>query len=474
MTTTNTASNYINKINEAFPTAGQDNSTAGFRNNFKNIKTALNYTDLDIYNLKLSSVKANSTNNFNDNKIKQAAFQDCATVIYDATETIEYGDVDIDYRNGSYQKIKVSGGYHTIRINYWPPAMQAGRLLLSIAPESLEGATIDFAATNLINLSTDLFPVAFTGSYPQFFELWSDDSGSTVYVNSLGGNPTPTIQQFLELATATSAVQNIILGQTNTILTSTNSATTYATVIKADGKSGNVALLPNKLVITSKFKLTTSPGVLTTTTFGVSTTTGIMVGALVNFPGSTSTSPFSVVSFTTDTVTLTPAFEVNAFSVGDPITFVNPEFNYQPRLAIYKNSITTTSSVLNDFKGEIYSDGAKFYITYADYAFSSTNKIYVSADYVPNPRSLGSASTATTQVTTDSSKLLATTEFVQAVTISRLSTGTALVATTASFATTSNYAYSVIGTTSNGYGTRTVSYSSPTGGSDGDIWYQII
>lgn len=34
-------------------------------------------------------------------------------------------------------------------------------------------------------------------------------------------------------------------------------------------------------------------------------------------------------------------------------------------------------------------------------------------------------------------------------------------------------AYSVTGPSSNGYGTRTVSTSAPSGGSDGDIWYQV-
>lgn len=38
---------------------------------------------------------------------------------------------------------------------------------------------------------------------------------------------------------------------------------------------------------------------------------------------------------------------------------------------------------------------------------------------------------------------------------------------------TTGSAASVSGTTSNGYGTRTVSASSPTGGSDGDIWYKV-
>lgn len=39
-------------------------------------------------------------------------------------------------------------------------------------------------------------------------------------------------------------------------------------------------------------------------------------------------------------------------------------------------------------------------------------------------------------------------------------------------ATTANAAVSVSGNTSNGYGTRTVSTGTPTGGNNGDIWYQ--
>ena len=43
-----TVSNYINKIDQAYPIAGQDNDSQGFRDNFKNIYQALYYTDQDI------------------------------------------------------------------------------------------------------------------------------------------------------------------------------------------------------------------------------------------------------------------------------------------------------------------------------------------------------------------------------------------------------------------------------------------
>jgi hypothetical protein len=51
-------------------------------------------------------------------------------------------------------------------------------------------------------------------------------------------------------------------------------------------------------------------------------------------------------------------------------------------------------------------------------------------------------------------------------------TGTAANATLAANATQAANATAVNGATSNGFGTRTVSTAAPTGGVDGDIWYQ--
>lgn len=68
-----------------------------------------------------------------------------------------------------------------------------------------------------------------------------------------------------------------------------------------------------------------------------------------------------------------------------------------------------------------------------------------------------SSGTNTTQI--------ASTAFVQAeITANAVQAGTGLTDTSGTFS---------IATTSNGYGTRTVSTSSPSGGSDGDIWYKV-
>jgi hypothetical protein len=67
---------------------------------------------------------------------------------------------------------------------------------------------------------------------------------------------------------------------------------------------------------------------------------------------------------------------------------------------------------------------------------------------------------------------VATTEYVNNVVYN--STLTVNSSTYSLLATSSTYAQSVSGVNSNGYGNRTVSYGGPTGGNDGDVWYQII
>lgn len=83
-------------------------------------------------------------------------------------------------------------------------------------------------------------------------------------------------------------------------------------------------------------------------------------------------------------------------------------------------------------------------------------------------------STATTQTTGDNTTKVATTAFVQQeiatehVDTAQLVDGAVETAKINDGAVTS----AKMATTTNGYGTRTVSTSAPTGGSDGDVWYR--
>lgn len=180
------ASTYISKINAAYPVPGVDNDTQGFRDNFKNIKLALDATDQDVDNLKINGVTlTNPVNNFNDNIIKQAQFQDCSVTVYDVSGTIETGDVEIDYTNGSYQKFTVEDGIHWFSVVNWPGNNQAGALTISITTSTTSATTVNFSAGNVYNLGQNTLPVDITNKGPVLFHLWSDGSGSNLYVKQV-------------------------------------------------------------------------------------------------------------------------------------------------------------------------------------------------------------------------------------------------------------------------------------------------
>lgn len=183
MSTLSTASEYINKINTLYPIAGEDNSTQGFRDNFKNIRLALSSTDEEVYSLKINSVTLNNpVNDFDNNIIKQAAFQDTSQIVYDASTTIQTSDVTVDYKNGHYQKFTVNEGLHVFTVNNWPDTGQAGSILLSISTSSLSTTTISFSALNVYNFGQNVFPVRLRGSNPHLFELRSDGTAGNLYV----------------------------------------------------------------------------------------------------------------------------------------------------------------------------------------------------------------------------------------------------------------------------------------------------
>ena len=59
------------QINEAFPVAGQDNPSQGFRDNFSATKNNLNTAKSEITDLQSNTAKLNANNNFQNNELKQ-------------------------------------------------------------------------------------------------------------------------------------------------------------------------------------------------------------------------------------------------------------------------------------------------------------------------------------------------------------------------------------------------------------------
>lgn len=406
MSTPNTASNFINVINQNYPVAGRDNDTQGFRNNFTNIKQALTWLDNDVYDLQVNTVKRNQDNDFVNNLIKRATFQDCATKIYDTTDSVTTGDVITDYENGSYQKFKLSAGFHTFTFINWPDTSKTGRLTLSLISDSITGSTVNFGAYQVINLGPDVFPINVSGTTPKIFEIWNDGDSGAIFVQSS--------RNVDQESTLTANIQTLVLGGTNTYNTVTNSYAPFATSIRADSKAGNLALVPNKIfgIVLNADLINVDPGNNTATGFKITSTNGLLQNATFDLPLSTSTVKFNVTSFTTDTVYVSPPFETTALNIGNTITFVNPTFNDQPKVATFKTTAqSTTTSAPNDLQGTIYANSTTFYVAHSDHAYNTQNWLKITADHMP--QHLVEGSTAVTMTATNSSTFIATTAHVK-------------------------------------------------------------
>lgn len=187
---TTTASTYFNQIREDFPQAGKNNDSQGFRDNFKNIKSAFEETDTAISDLKTAAVTVDQDNDFLFNVIRKATFQECVKKINPVVDTVTPGYFNVEYYNGSYQKFSVQPGVTTFAIN-WPlvtennisePVQGLSEITLALIPTSAEPTSITFAgATPVGNLT---LPVESTDLTVKFFDLWYD--GDVAYVSQRG------------------------------------------------------------------------------------------------------------------------------------------------------------------------------------------------------------------------------------------------------------------------------------------------
>jgi hypothetical protein len=191
---TTTASIYINKIDAGYPQAGKNNDSQGFRDNFANIKNALSSSNSDIEYLQENAVQLDQENDFGYNIAKKITLQSPATKLYDDTINTRNGQVNVDFRDGAYQKFKVDGNT-TFQITNWPQIEQQGQLpvpvyasiVLSVTPTTSTSLTLSVSsAKNASDGVTDFTPITSTSTGVKFLEIWTDDTGQTVYAMRKG------------------------------------------------------------------------------------------------------------------------------------------------------------------------------------------------------------------------------------------------------------------------------------------------
>jgi hypothetical protein len=120
-----------NNIDAAYPVAGQDNNTQGFRNNFGFIKSNFAFAASEITALQNSGVVkgSNAVNDLAGALIYDARIQDLAAPVADLGANS--GTVNINYSAGHYQQISTSGSI-VLTFSNFPASERYGMVRLEI------------------------------------------------------------------------------------------------------------------------------------------------------------------------------------------------------------------------------------------------------------------------------------------------------------------------------------------------------
>jgi len=118
-----------------------------------------------------------------DNLFKQWQVKDIGHVILNKG-SVGTGTVTFDYRDGSHQKLTITGSL-TLATSNWPPTGNRGDLILELVNGG--AVTVTFPTINWIK-SDGSFTTSFSASGytlqssgTDFLILWSTDSGTTIY-----------------------------------------------------------------------------------------------------------------------------------------------------------------------------------------------------------------------------------------------------------------------------------------------------
>lgn len=164
-----TVTNYSSNINTNYPYPGVDNDTQGFRDNFSNIKNAVNAAAGEIDYLMRNTVKKGYSVN---------------------TSTVS-GNFEIDLNAGYYQKLQInSSSTATITFINWPTIDRYGSVRLEVVNinTSYQGVfAFSGVKKETTASSTYILSTATSTTQTIFFDAWSPDSGATTFLQFVGG-----------------------------------------------------------------------------------------------------------------------------------------------------------------------------------------------------------------------------------------------------------------------------------------------
>jgi hypothetical protein len=230
-----------NNINGAYPVAGQDNNSQGFRDNFTNTSTNFQYaaqeiTDLQskvIVNSQLSGGATLATqNNMLNSPLTNALVANFAYTV--AAQGVISGAFTVNYAAGHYQTVTL-GASASLGFSNWPIAGQAGVVSLQVTVTNT-AYTLTFPAAVSVNTigvqgldpATNIMEFAATGVYT--FTFVSSNGGTTITLSQVNQTLEPFNASSESLASAGAA----------SLVRTTSYFTTAGTATLADGVEGQI------------------------------------------------------------------------------------------------------------------------------------------------------------------------------------------------------------------------------------------
>jgi len=187
-----------NNIDGAYPVAGQDNDSQGFRDNFTNIKTNFVYTAAEINDLQSKAVlKQALTGETLNNDMGGSVISDVVLVdwayLREALGSVS-GTQTLDYSQASFWSLDTSGSV-TFALSNFPSSGRLGELLLQVTvtntahtltfPSAVGAGAASTGAAYVsgFNNSTKILTFSATGTYN--YALSTNDGGATVFIRDL-------------------------------------------------------------------------------------------------------------------------------------------------------------------------------------------------------------------------------------------------------------------------------------------------
>jgi hypothetical protein len=186
-----------NNIDGAYPVAGQDNDSQGFRDNFTNTKTNFSYAAAEITDLQnkavLKSALTGTTldNDMGGSVLSNAQLQDMSETKVSLQSVV--GSQILNYEAGPYFTLTL-GGSVSLSFSNFPAAGSVGRCRLQVTVNNLAytltlPVAVSVGTSNIQNLSSNILTFTQTGVFEYEFE--TSDGGATISMFDLNRNRDP-------------------------------------------------------------------------------------------------------------------------------------------------------------------------------------------------------------------------------------------------------------------------------------------